>query len=181
MSVLQLRTYPDPCLRVKTKPVEIFDKDLRATLKAMADMMYLNRGIGLAAPQVGLGIEVVVVDIGEGLINFVNPVILERSKKTSRMEEGCLSLPGVTVTVKRPEGVTVRARDERGEFFMKKFTGLAATAVQHEIDHLNGRLIIDYLDPVRHFIASRKLKISNPADAGKTCEVVCHVGKKDNG
>ena len=180
MSVLQLRTYPDPCLRVKTKSVDVFDQDLKGILKAMAKMMYLNRGIGLAAPQVGLGIEVVVVDIGDGLINFINPVILERSKKMSRMEEGCLSLPGVTVAVKRPEEVTVRARDERGEFFMKKFTGLAATAVQHEIDHLNGRLIIDYLDPVRHFIASRKLKMSGPADAGKTCEVICHVGKKDN-
>jgi peptide deformylase len=180
MSVLQLRTYPDPCLRVKTKPVEIFDQDLRDILKAMADMMYLNKGIGLAAPQVGLGIEVVVVDIGEGLINFVNPVILERSRKMSGMEEGCLSLPGVTVTVKRPEEVKVRAQDDRGEFFMKKFTGLAATAVQHEIDHLNGKLIIDHLDPVRHFIASRKLRMRNPVDTGKTCEVICHVGKRDN-
>jgi len=179
MKVLQLKTYPDPCLKVKTKPVEEFDQDIRDILKAMADMMYLNQGIGLAAPQVGLGLQAVVVDTGEGLMNFVNPVITERSRKRSRMVEGCLSLPGAAVGVSRPEEVSVRARNEHGEYFMRRFTGLAAKAVQHEIDHLNGKLIIDYLDPIRYFLASRKLKKADPAEAGKACEVICHVGGKD--
>jgi len=180
MSVLLLRTYPDPCLRIKTKPVKNFDRNLEDIVKAMAEMMYLNQGIGLAAPQAGVGLDVIVVDVGEGICTFVNPVVLERSKKRSRMEEGCLSLPGVTVGVSRPEEVSVRAQDERGKFFTRKFAGLAATAVQHEIDHLSGKLIIDYLDPVRYFVATRRLRMSSPADKTKTCEVICHVGRKYN-
>ncbi len=180
MGPLEVKTYPDPCLRIRTTAVEEFNRDIENTLKSMTDVMYANQGIGLAATQAGLGLSIFVIDTGEGLINFVNPEILERSKKKSGMEEGCLSLPGVTVRVSRPGEVKVRARDGKGEFFIKKFTGLAARAIQHEFDHLQGKLIIDYLDPVRYFFAARKLSGIKRARAAKACEVVCDVGKTNN-
>ena len=158
MSVLELKTYPDPCLRIKTKPVEEFSQDLETTLRAMASIMYSKQGIGLAATQVGLGLRALVVDTGEGLMNLVNPIITELSKEKTKMEEGCLSLPDVTVDLARPESVKIRAQDEQGEFFIKKFTGLAAKVIQHEMDHLDGKLLIDYLDPIRGFIAKYKLR-----------------------
>jgi peptide deformylase len=119
--------------------------------------MYISQGIGLAAPQVGLESSVMIIDIGEGLINFINPDIIESSGRKTSMEEGCLSLPGISVNVKRPEKIKVRAQNEKGEFFIKNYEGLYAKAVQHEVDHLHGRLIIDYLDPVRKFFVQRQL------------------------
>jgi len=180
MKFLDVKTYPDPCLRVATRPVECFDDDLKALLRSMGDVMYLNNGIGLAGTQVGLSLSVLVVDIGSGLMNFVNPEIIEKSGKKSAMLEGCLSLPGIEVNVKRPEEVQIRAQNENGGIFVKKFDGLAAKALQHEIDHLQGKLLIDYLDPVRRFMAIRKLSRSKRNNDKKTCEVVCNVGKRDN-
>ncbi|MFC1548513.1 peptide deformylase [Candidatus Omnitrophota bacterium] len=178
MGQIELKTYPDPCLRIKTKPVEHFDQELKNILKSMADIMYISQGIGLAAPQVGLGLSLFVIDIGEGLMNFINPEIIERSKKKSAMEEGCLSLPGALVNVGRPNEVKIRAQDENGEYFIKKFDELTAKAVQHEYDHLQGRVIIDYLDPIRRFLMMRKLARTKDQQKNKTCEVVCHVGKR---
>lgn len=179
MSTLEIKTYPDPCLRIRTKPVEQFNQDIEKILRSMADIMYISQGIGLAATQVGLGLSILVIDVGEGLEKFINPMILERSRKKSSMEEGCLSLPGVMVSVARPERVKVRAQNEQGEFFIKTFDGLFAKAIQHEIDHLHGKLIMDYLDPIRYFIASRKLIGSGRKQVTKGCEVVCNVGRKD--
>ena len=138
----------------------------------MADIMYLGQGIGLAAPQVGLGLSLIVVDTGEGLIKLVNPEISDRSKEKTQLEEGCLSLPGAIVNIKRSKTIKVRAQDENGNFFVKKFNELTSKTVQHEIDHLNGRLIIDYLGPIRRFITGRKL--SSQKNPKKTCEVTCH-------
>jgi peptide deformylase len=178
---IELKTYPDPCLRIKTKPVEQFDKTLKKALSVMADIMYTSQGIGLAATQVGLGLSLFVMDTGTGLINFINPQILEVSKEKSTMEEGCLSLPGVLVNVSRPTTVKIRAQNAKGEFFIKKFDDLEAKAVQHENDHLSGKLIIDYMDPVRRFLAKWKLASHKQDQSVKTCEVICHVGKKDSG
>lgn len=179
MRHIELKKYPDPCLRIKTKPVEEFDSDLKNTLRMMADIMYDSSGIGLAATQVGLGMSVLVIDTGEGLINFINPVVLEHSKRKSSMEEGCLSLPNITVNVKRPEEIKVRAQNENGDFFIKKYDGIMAKALQHEMDHLEGKLIINYLDPIRYVFATRKLsKVSE--EEIKTCEVICNVREKDN-
>lgn len=179
MKNLEIKTYPDPCLRIKTRTVDEFGPELKVTMASMAEMMYVSQGIGLAATQVGLGLSVMVVDIGEGIINFINPTIVESSDKKTVMEEGCLSLPGMNVNVKRPEKIKVRAQDINGEFFIKSFDGLYAKAIQHEVDHLCGRLILDYLDPVRKFFAARKLKAKNKSKKVKTCEVMCHVGTKD--
>ena len=158
MSSLDLKTYPDKCLRIKTRQVESFDAGLEDTLRAMADVMYLSQGVGLAATQVGLGLNILVIDAGDGLMHFINPEIVEKSREKSRMEEGCLSVPGITVNISRSKTVKIRAQNEKGEVFVRKFEGLISTALQHEMDHLHGKIIIDYLDPIRGFIASRKLK-----------------------
>jgi peptide deformylase len=177
---LTIKTYPDPCLRIKTKTVEKFDDDLKGVVKSMLDLMYIHQGIGLAATQVGLGLSLFVMDFGEGPVTFVNPETIGTSGKKTRMEEGCLSLPGVTVSVARPEKVEVRAQDENGGFFIKVYDSLAAKVVQHESDHLKGRLIIDYLDPVRYFFAQKALLSKKKDHAEGKCEVVCHVGKRDS-
>jgi len=173
---MEIKVYPDPCLRIKTKNVDKFNGDIAEILAEMTDVMYANQGIGLAATQVGLGLSVFVVDAGEGVISFINPVIEDVSKVKSKMKEGCLSLPNVTVNVARPEKVTVRAQDALGNFFIKDLKGLTAKAVQHEIDHLNGKLIIDYLDPIRYFMTVYSLKRARNK-ISKTCEVVCNDGK----
>ena len=177
MDSFELKTYPDSCLRIKTKPVEKFDREVEDVLRRISEMMYVNRGIGLAATQMGLGLSIVVVDVGAGLKYFINPVIVERSSKKNKMEEGCLSLPGVVVNVSRPESIKVRAQNEKGEFFMSKYDGLISKALQHEIDHLNGKLIIDYLDPVRSFLAKRRLARAKYSRDAETCEVICNAGK----
>lgn len=177
MDHFELKTYPDPCLRIKTKSVIDFDRELKDTVKFMADTMYVSRGIGLAAPQVGLGLSILLVDVGDGLLTMINPEIVERSSKRSVMEEGCLSLPTISVNVSRPSTIKVRYQDSSGEFKIKLFEDLAATAIQHEMDHLSGKMIIDYLGPIRYFFASRKLsKIKNN---GQSCEVVCDARAKD--
>ncbi len=157
MNTLELKEYPDQCLRIKTKPVERFDSELESTVRAMADTMYLHQGIGLAATQVGLGLNLMIIDIGEGLTVFTNPKVVERSSKKDKMEEGCLSLPGVTVNVTRPERIKVRAQDIHGGAFLKTYNGLMAKTIQHEVDHLNGKLLIDYLNPLLRLFADRKL------------------------
>ncbi|MCK5451466.1 MAG: peptide deformylase, partial [Candidatus Omnitrophica bacterium] len=96
MNKLELKTYPDPCLRIKTNPVESIDQEIVGTLRLMSDLMYLHNGIGLAATQVGVGLSLVVVDLGDELINFINPEIVDTSKEKDKMEEGCLSLPDIT-------------------------------------------------------------------------------------
>ncbi len=157
MNELELKIYPESCLRIKANPVEHFKSSLSETLCVMADIMYLNNGIGLAATQVGIGASFLVVDAGGGPMFLTNPEIIEQSKEKSRMEEGCLSLPGVAVDVSRPKQITVRAQDEKGEAFTRRFNGLIARVIQHEIDHLRGKLIIDYLNPIRHVITVRSL------------------------
>ena len=157
MKPLALRTYPDSCLRVKTKKVKQFSAEIREKARAMTAIMYAKQGIGLAATQAGMGIRMAVVDTGDNLMTLINPEILVRSREKDTMEEGCLSLPGVCVTMKRSSEIEVRAYDLNGTVFTKKFKDLEAIAIQHEVDHLNGKLIIDYLSPLARFIAVRKL------------------------
>ena len=148
MSSLELRIFPDPCLRVKTKPVRVFGTELDEVAREMAQIMRTSRGIGLAAPQVGLGLSLIVIDIGEGLRIFINPEIIECSQENDTMEEGCLSLPEIAVKVTRPKMVKVRAQDHSGKIFSEICEGLMARVIQHEMDHLQGKLLINYLNPV---------------------------------
>jgi peptide deformylase len=140
----------DPVLRKRAKKVETVTERHRALLESMARFMRDSRGIGLAAPQVGVGEAMIVVDIGSGLHKLVNPRIAEKEGEQS-LEEGCLSVPGVYVKVKRSRRVVVEGLDERGKPVRIDAKDLLACVFQHEIDHLHGRLICDYV-PVREKI-----------------------------
>ncbi len=177
MSLYEIKVYPEPCLRIHAKVVDEFSKEFEKLIRSMVDCMYLNDGIGLAAPQIGLGINAFVLDIGDGLQTFVNSEIVEKADKKTKMEEGCLSLPGLQVVVERPKEIKIRAQNEKGDFFIKTYQGLTAKAIQHEMDHLKGKLIIDYLDPVRRFFGKQKISKYKKTNGKKACEVVCDAGE----
>ena len=136
----------DEVLRKVCKPQEKFDVRLWVLLKDMADTMYKAEGVGLAAPQVGIQRRVVVIDVGDGLVELINPVITERSEETQCGREGCLSLPGRQGVVTRPMRVTVQAVDRHNEPFTLEAEGFFARAVCHELEHLDGHLYIDVMD-----------------------------------
>jgi peptide deformylase len=163
MNSVKLRKYPDKCLGLKTKDVRDFSKEFKSMVHSMADIMYLNQGIGLAATQVGLDLKFMIIDIGdgEGLKVYANPEITYLSDSKDKMEEGCLSLPGVSVEVLRPKEIEVKAININGEEFNARYMGLMAKVVQHETDHLYGKLIIDYLNPISKMIKTRKLRRDN--------------------
>ncbi len=132
-------------LRGKSKPITKFDGRLSLILRDMADTMYEANGVGLAAPQVGILRRLVVIDVGEGLMELVNPEIIATEGECG-MVEGCLSVPGRRGYVVRGEKVTLRAQDKSGQFFEVSADGLLARAIQHELDHLDGVLYVDKMD-----------------------------------
>jgi len=152
MPNLRIRIFPDPALRLKAERVRDLGAAEQKDLNDMASAMYMNSGVGLAATQVGILKQLVVIDIGEGLIKLVNPV-LTKEAGTETGEEGCLSVPGECVGIKRAKKVVVDFIDESGLRSHIKAEGLLARALQHEIDHLHGKLIVDYLSPVRKLLA----------------------------
>ncbi|OQX85896.1 MAG: peptide deformylase [Candidatus Omnitrophica bacterium 4484_70.2] len=144
MQVLEIKKYPDKVLRKKCEEIEgisSYEKDL---FSKMLFTMRRFQGIGLAAPQVGILKRLIVVDIGEGEIKLANPKILE-VKGEDKLVEGCLSIPGAQVEVKRAYEVVVEGLNEKDKLIQIKAKGLLARVLQHEIDHLDGKLIIDYL------------------------------------
>ena len=144
MAVLDILKYPNPVLRKRCSDVKIIDAEIRRLLDDMAMTMYAVNGVGLAAAQVGLNMRIIVIDLGTRLLKLVNPRIVE-SQGSSVIEEGCLSVPDVYVKVKRKARLTVSALSYSGEQELIKAEGLLAHAFGQEIDHLNGKLIIDYL------------------------------------
>ena len=145
MAIRKIVKLGDDVLRKECRQQEKFDLRLAILLKDMADTMYRAEGVGLAAPQVGVLRRVVVIDIGEGLIEMVNPVITSREgSQTSR--EGCLSLPGRQGVVTRPNVVTVQFQDRKGNPCELTGEGFLARAICHELDHLDGRVYIDVMD-----------------------------------
>jgi peptide deformylase len=143
MEPLEIKKYPDIILREQSvKLVKITKVEIELFKKMLFTMRYFS-GIGLAATQVGINKCLIVADIGEGPVRLANPVILNR-KGLSQMEEGCLSLPGVGVTIDRPDQIIVRGLDENNKIIELEAVGLLARVLQHEIDHLEGKLIIDY-------------------------------------
>jgi peptide deformylase len=144
MAVLKVRLYGDSVLRKKCQEVEEVNKEIKKLLDNMAETMYRNKGVGLAAPQVGILKRAIVVDIGEGLTALANPKILWRQGKATA-PEGCLSLPGIFLDIKRSQEVVVEGIDKDGETQQIGAADLFARALQHEIDHLNGVLIIDHI------------------------------------
>ncbi len=152
MAVLDILRYPDPRLHRVARPVTVVDDRIRQLVRDMAETMYAAPGIGLAATQVDVHERVIVIDVSEArdeLRVFVNPEILQSSTEAKVFEEGCLSVPGIYEEVERPERVTVRALDEHGNEFTLDADGLLAVCVQHEIDHLNGRVFVQYLSRLK--------------------------------
>ena len=145
MAIRKIVKSGDDALRTVCRAQEKFDLRLAILLKDMADTMYRAEGVGLAAPQVGVLRRVVVIDIGEGLIEMVNPVITS-SEGSQCGREGCLSLPNRQAVVTRPNKVTVQFQDRKGEHRELTAEGFLARAVCHELDHLDGKLYIDVMD-----------------------------------
>ncbi len=143
MEHLNIKFLGDPVLRKKAKRVSGINKRHQDILSQMARLMYDSSGIGLAAPQVGLSEAMIVVDAGSGLFKLINPVIIKKSGFQSQ-EEGCLSLPGICIKVKRAKSIVIRAQDENGKHIELEAKDLLACVFQHEIDHLKGKLIVDY-------------------------------------
>ncbi len=154
---LKIRIYPDPCLRQKSAPVEQIGIPEKMLIDAMLETMHANKGIGLAAPQIGINQQIIVVDIGEGPLALVNPKI-KRRRGGDLMEEGCLSLPGIVVTVRRPVEIWVEYLDARNKPQLKNFKDLLARVIQHETDHINGKLIVDYAGWGEKIRVRRQLK-----------------------
>ena len=143
MALRKILTIGDETLTKKCRKVEVFDKRLHELLNDMKETMYTAEGVGLAAIQIGILRRVVVIDVGEGIIELVNPEIIERSEKTIIAQEGCLSVPGQFGDVERPETIKVRAQDRNGRIFEKTGSELLARAFCHEIEHLDGKLFVD--------------------------------------
>ena len=154
---MSLRKVPDPVLRKKAVVVDGMRDVERNMLSEMAQVMYLNGGVGLAATQVGIDKQLAVVDVGEGLVKLANPQIVKKEGEAVE-EEGCLSVPNVLVKVKRAKKITLSFLNENGEASQLSADGLFARAIQHEIDHLSGRIIVDYLNPVERLFASYRRK-----------------------
>lgn len=145
MAIRQIRTEEDEVLRKRSKEVKVFDEALGVLLDDMADTMYEQNGVGLAAPQIGLLKRIFVVDIGEGLIEFINPEIVSTEGEQFG-EEGCLSVPNKFGNVRRPNYAKLRAQDRNGNVFEVEGTELMARAMLHEFDHLEGKLYVDLVE-----------------------------------
>lgn len=160
-----LRYYGDPALRKKAAPAETYDADLAALVNDLFEIMYREKGVGLAAPQLGESTRVFVVDVEDDLGRtkraFVNPVITRREGAMVG-EEGCLSIPGYREDVKRAAVIDVEAKDETGRPFSLTADGLLARAIQHELDHLDGILFIDRLSPIKRKLLEARLKKFEP-------------------
>jgi peptide deformylase len=159
MSRLTILEYPDPRLRTRARPVETFDAALSTLIDDMFETMYEAPGVGLAASQVDYHRQLIVIDISEDRsapLVFINPEILSR-EGTAKNEEGCLSVPGIFDNVQRAERVRVRAQDRNGVVFERDLEGFLAVCLQHEMDHLEGKLFVDYLSDIKRNKIRKKL------------------------
>lgn len=154
---LRIRLLGDPILRQKAKKIEIIDESLRKIAKEMVGIMYSGDGVGLAAPQVGLSIRLIVVDIGDGWDAYINPEIIEKSDEIIVGEEGCLSIPEVFEEVPRPRWIKIKYQDFNGNYHEELKEDYAARVFAHEIDHLEGKLFIDYLSLAKRRLLMPKL------------------------
>lgn len=169
--MLTLRTYPDPVLTTPAQPVTDFGPALAHLVEEMFMTMYEERGLGLAAPQVGISKRIYVINVAdqqppEGEIALINPVIV-RVDGEQYGDEGCLSFPGMSVKKKRPNEVTMRAQDVDGNEFEITGTGLMARALLHELDHLDGKVFVQDLEPAEFVKVRKKLELMR-RDAART-------------
>ncbi|MEM1385187.1 MAG: peptide deformylase [Pseudomonadota bacterium] len=163
--IRQILIHPDPRLKKSCETVSVVDDSIRALMDDMLETMYEAPGIGLAAPQIGVLQRVVVVDCtrrDEGEtpepLCMANPEVVAASEELREYEEGCLSIPEIYAPISRPDTVTIRYIDRDGTTTERAFDGIWSTCIQHEIDHLNGRLFIDYLGPMRRRMITEKMK-----------------------
>lgn len=160
MAVMTILKYPDERLRTVAKPVEQVDDALRGIIEDMFETMYGSQGVGLAATQVNVHKRLFIADCSENAnepLTFINPEIIERDGLHEN-EEGCLSFPNVYAKVERAGKIKVRALDKNGDTFEREAEGLLAICIQHEIDHLNGKLFVDYLSPLKRDRIRKKLE-----------------------
>jgi len=157
MPTLKIRVYPDPILKKKTSFVAGITDDEKKLFEDMAKTMYVAGGVGLAANQVGVSKQIMVLDVGRGLLKLANPKILKASCKKSG-EEGCLSFPEISVKIERPEKVVIEAMNHEGAKVKIEADGLFARALQHEMDHLAGVVIIDKIGIRQKFLIAGKLR-----------------------
>ncbi len=160
MAIRTILEFPDQRLRTRAKPVTRFDADLGRLVDDMFETMYAAPGIGLAATQIDVHKRVLVIDISEGRnepLEFINPEIMSREGVTET-EEGCLSVPGIFDEVKRASKVRVRSQDRTGAVIERDFEGMLAVCVQHEMDHLEGKLFVDYLSDLKRQRIRKKLE-----------------------
>ncbi len=161
MAILDILEFPDPRLRTKAKPVQSVDDDMRRLIDDMFETMYDAPGVGLAATQVNVHQRIVVIDTSDDKSEpyvFINPEITVLDSDLQDYDEGCLSVPGFYETVQRPAHVRVTALDRDGEEFTIEPQGLLAVCIQHEIDHLDGKLFVDYLSPLKRQRIRKKLE-----------------------
>lgn len=167
MSKLNILEFPDPRLTTVASEVKTFDQTLKELVHDMTETMYAANGIGLAATQVNVHKRLLVLDVSEDQEYprvYINPQILERSGEQVH-EEGCLSVPGIYASIQRAENITVRAQDVEGDLFEEQLEGLHAVCIQHEMDHLVGRLFVDYLSPLKRNMVRKKLEKQRKAAA----------------
>lgn len=170
MAVLNILEFPDPRLRTIAKPVESFDATLETLVQDMFETMYQAPGIGLAASQVDQHIQLIVMDLSEDKYDpkvFINPSIEVLDPSLGHYDEGCLSVPGFYETVERPQKVVIRAKDVKGNDFEVEAEGLLAVCIQHEMDHLDGKLFVDYLSKLKRTRIRNKLEKSHRSQASK--------------
>lgn len=161
MSVLEILEFPDPRLRTEAAPVKEVTDATRALIDDMFETMYAAPGIGLAATQVNVHERLLVIDISDDQTEplvFINPVVSVIDPELKEYDEGCLSVPGYYESVSRPGAISVTAQDRNGESFTQEMDGLLATCLQHEIDHLNGKLFVDYLSSLKRQRIRKKLE-----------------------
>jgi peptide deformylase len=159
--ILPILEYPDSRLRTKAKPVAVVDAGIRQLADDMLETMYAAPGIGLAATQVDRHIQLIVMDLSEEKTEpmvFINPVVTPLVDEKAPYDEGCLSVPGFYETVERPARVRIQALNRGGESFEIEADGLLAVCIQHEIDHLNGKLFVDYLSSLKRERIRKKLE-----------------------
>ena len=161
MAVLDILEFPDPRLRTVAKPVAEVTEDHRVLIDNMLETMYDAPGIGLAATQVNVHERILVIDLSEEQnqpLVFINPEVEVLDPELGEYDEGCLSVPGYYETVNRPRRITVTALDRDGQSFSRELEGLLAICLQHEIDHLDGKLFVDYLSPLKRNRIRKKLE-----------------------
>ncbi len=161
MALLNILQYPDPRLHKVAKPVAVVDDRIRKLVADMAETMYDAPGIGLAATQVDVHERVITIDVSESrdeLRVFINPEVVWASEERKVWDEGCLSVPDIYDKVERPDRVRVRALNEKGESFELETDGLLAVCIQHEMDHLMGKVFVEYLSPLKQNRIKVKLK-----------------------